>query len=102
MEGDVTVVRNHTLLKQVGAKIAYFRALRGITQEELASKVSVNKSVISRIERGQYNENVGIIMLWSIANALNIDMKMLVTFTDFEKAMWENNYQDDIGTEKRL
>lgn len=102
MGGAITVVRNHTLLKQVGAKIAYFRTLRGITQEELASKVSVNKSVISRIERGQYNENVGIIMLWSIANALNIDVNMLVTFTDFEKAMWENNYPDDIGTGKRL
>ncbi|MCF2601701.1 helix-turn-helix transcriptional regulator [Anaerovibrio lipolyticus] len=70
------------------AKIAYFRSLRGITQEELASRISVNKSVISRIERGQYNENVGIIMLWSIANALKIDMSMLVTFTEFEKDMW--------------
>ena len=82
------MLQNHILLKQVGAKIAYFRSLRGITQEELASRISVNKSVISRIERGQYNENVGIIMLWSIANALKIDMSMLVTFTEFEKDMW--------------
>lgn len=86
--GNMQQNNRHVLLKQIGAKIAYFRSLRGVTQGQLAEKISVNKSVISRIERGQYNDNIGIVMLWNIANALKIEMSMLVTFTEFEKAMW--------------
>ena len=36
-----------------------------------------------------------------IKYGVNIN-ELSVTFTDFEKAMWENNYPDDIGTGKRL
>lgn len=91
--GNMDKTHPSIMLKQVGAKIAYFRSLRGLTQEELAIKISVSQSVISRVERGQYNDNIGIVMLWKIALALRIEVHMLVMFTEFEKNMW----WDEIG-----
>ena len=41
------------LLRQIGAKIAYYRTLRGLKQEELAKMAHVSQSVLSRIEKRQ-------------------------------------------------
>ena len=46
-------------------------------------------SVLSRIERGKYNENVSVSMLLDIAEGLGIDVALFVTFDEHEKAMWE-------------
>ena len=62
------------VFKQIGAKIAYHRTLR----------------VLSRIERGKYNENISVSILLDIAQGLDIDLAMLVTFDEHEKRMWEN------------
>lgn len=37
------------MFEQIGAKVAYYRRLVGFSQEELADKIHVNKSVLSRI-----------------------------------------------------
>ena len=52
--------RKQILFKQIGAKIAYYRTLRDISQEELAQKAHVSQSALSRIERGKYNDNVSV------------------------------------------
>ena len=49
--------RKAIIFKQIGAKIAYYRTLRGLHQVDLANKIGVSKSVLSRIERGKYNDN---------------------------------------------
>ena len=43
------------IYKLVGAKVLYYRTLEGLTQEELANKIHINVSTLSRIERGKYN-----------------------------------------------
>ena len=40
---------------QLGLKIAYYRKLRGLTQEELALRSGVSRQTIMSIERGQTN-----------------------------------------------
>ena len=50
-------VRKAIIFKQIGAKIAYYRILSGLHQVDLANKIGVGKSVLSRIERGKYNDN---------------------------------------------
>ena len=55
----------------------------------LAEKIGISSSVLSRIERGKYNENVSVSMLLDIAEGLGIDVAMFVTFDEHEKAMWE-------------
>ena len=79
---------------QIGAKIAYYRTLRGMHQVVLAEKIGISSSVLSRIERGKYNENVSVSMLLDIAEGLGIDVAMLVTFDEHEKAMWKCDIDD--------
>lgn len=73
--------------KLVGAKVAYYRNLRGLTQKALAKKIHVNVSTLSRIERGKYNQGVSLAMLFDIAQGLNVDIAILVTFNEEEKKM---------------
>jgi len=83
------------VFKQIGAKIAYHRTLRGLHQTDLATKIGISRSVLSRIERGKYNENVSVSILLDIAQGLDIDLAMLVTFDEHEKRMWEVGLSSD-------
>ena len=85
---DVVDPRKQILFKQIGAKIAYYRTLRELSQKELAKKVYISESTLSRIERGQYNDNLSLSMLMDIADGLQIDLTLLVTFSEMEKQMW--------------
>ena len=81
-------VRKKILLRQIGAKIAYYRTLRDLKQEELADLAHISQSVLSRIESGKYNDTLSVPMLLDIADGLQIDMSLLVSFNEFEKQMW--------------
>ena len=81
-------VRKKILLRQIGAKIAYYRTLRDLKQEELAKLAHISQSVLSRIESGKYNDTLSVPMLLDIADGLQIDMSLLVSFNEFEKQMW--------------
>ena len=76
------------IYRQIGAKVASYRTLRGMTQEQLAGKINVSKSTLGRIERGKYNKNVSVSTLLDIADGLRIDMALLVTFSEQEKKIW--------------
>lgn len=76
------------IFKQIGAKVAYYRTLRGMTQEQLSEKVNISKSTLGRIERGSYNNNVSMSTLLDIADGLKIEVALLVTFNEEEKKSW--------------
>lgn len=80
--------RKEILFRQIGAKIAYYRTLRDMSQKELAKRANMSISSLSKIERGRYNDNVSVSLLFDIADGLQIDITMLVTFSDMEKSMW--------------
>ena len=90
------------VFKQIGAKIAYYRTLRGMHQVVLAEKIGISSSVLSRIERGKYNENVSVSMLLDIAEGLGIDVALFVTFDEHEKAMWECEIDNSQPYEKYM
>lgn len=76
--------------KQIGRKVAYYRRLRNLTQEELARRINVSTSTLGKIECGRYNKNLSLSILMMIAEGLNIDLVMLVNFDDKEKALeWD-------------
>ena len=76
--------------KQIGNKIAYYRRMRGFTQEALARKINISISSLSKVERGGYNNNIPMSMLIAIARGLHIELSTLVTFNADEKEMfWE-------------
>ena len=74
--------------RQIGAKIAYYRTLYGMEQYQLAEKVHISQSTLSRIERGKYGDNISIALLLDIAEGLEIDPSLLMTFSNMEKRMW--------------
>lgn len=81
-------IKKIMIFRQIGAKIAYYRTLRQMTQAELAKKVNLSRSSIVRIERGKYNNGVPISTLLDIAEGLRIDLSALVTFSEEEKKVW--------------
>lgn len=68
--------------------MAYYRTLRGMTQEQLVEKVNISKSTLGRIERGSYNNNVSMSTLLDISDGLKIEVALLVTFNEEEKKSW--------------
>ena len=82
-------VRKGVIFRQIGAKIAYYRKLKGLTQEELAAASNLSRSALGRIERGQYNGNVSLSVLIDIAGGLHIDFALLLIFSEAERHMWE-------------
>lgn len=82
------------LLRQIGAKVAYFRTLTGISQSELAKKIKISQSAISKVESGNYNDNLSISLLIEIADAMNVDPAMLMRFSPYEKAMWSTRIEE--------
>lgn len=77
-------------LRQLGAKVAYYRKLRCMTQGQLAAKISVNRNTIGRIERGKYNKNVSLSMLMDIADGMGIELVSLLDFSEAD-AMLERD-----------
>ena len=87
-KGKIADPRKEILVRQIGAKIAYYRTLRDMSQTELARKANISTSSLSKIERGKYNDNISVSLLMDIADGLQIDLTLLVTFSELEKNMW--------------
>lgn len=62
--------------------------LLGMSQSELAKRCNMSKSAIAKIERGNYNNNINMISLINIAEALSIEFTELITFSKYERNMW--------------
>ncbi|GBG56587.1 transcriptional regulator [Sporomusaceae bacterium FL31] len=73
--------------KQIGRKIAYYRRLRNLTQEDLAKRINISTSTLSKIECGRYNNSLSLSMLMTIAEGLNIELVKLVNFDVREKTI---------------
>ena len=62
--------------KKIGAKILYYRRLKGWTQSELGIMSGVSRARISDIECGKGPYNIESLML--IAKALDVDITVLM------------------------
>ena len=92
--------KREIIMRQIGAKIAYQRKIHGYSQEQLSQKLHLGKTVLSRVERGKYNQNISLNMLLDIAEGLGIPVSVFVSFTPEEQALW-NGYglQDTVVTD---
>lgn len=72
------------LYRQIGAKIAYYRTLEGMSQEDLARKIAISKSTLSKIKRGKYNSGLSIATLLNIADGLKVELYSLLLCTQEE------------------
>lgn len=66
------------ILENFGRKIQSVRKSKGITQEELASMLSMHRTYVGFIERGERNPTIRT--LYKIAKALKVEGKELLPF----------------------
>lgn len=57
--------------KMIGLKVAYYRKLRGLTQERLAEKMGVGTSFIGQIEAVNIMKPISLDTLFRISKALD-------------------------------
>jgi len=68
--------------KQFGDRVRGLRLSKGLSQEELAFRVSIHRTYIGGIERGERNPSLKNIA--AIANALGVTLSELFSFRSQE------------------
>ena len=71
--------KNKDIEKRFGAKLAYVRKQKKLSQMKLAEIVDMNFNYIGQIERGE--ANVTIKTMRVLANALDVELKDLFDFS---------------------
>ena len=64
----------HVFRLEIGLSIKQIREGRGLTQEQLAERMSISRSTISKIESGKYN--LSIDYLFKFALSLSFEIKI--------------------------
>lgn len=62
------------ILKTIGENTRKYRTRAGLTQAELAEKVGVGTSFISRVERGQKRMRIETLLLVAAAMHISVDL----------------------------
>ena len=78
MMGMIKIFEFETEYRIIGRNIAYYRRLKGMTQEQLASKLNISSGYLSKIECGNYNKSISLSMLFWIAKGLEVDIEKLL------------------------
>ena len=68
--------------RQIGLKIAYYRKLRGLTQEQLAERLELSPAFIGHVEAHNINKAVSLDTLFDIAAALDVPPYKFLTFDE--------------------
>lgn len=87
-------------IRYIGLRIAYFRKLRGLTQEKLADKVYINKHYLSHIESGSTQKVISLPLLIKIAKALEVELALLVDSSDLTRS--KNEVREQLDEMKKL
>ncbi|WP_040007252.1 helix-turn-helix domain-containing protein [Fibrisoma limi] len=83
------MAKTSPLSSAFGKAIKQIRITKGWTQEDLSDKSGMDRSYISRIERGLKNPSLSVV--WELANHLEVSLFDLLTTTlqhlpaDFQK-----------------
>ncbi len=67
---------------QIGLKIAYYRKLRGLTQEELAERINKSPAFIGHIEAPNINKAVSLDTLFDISEELDVPAYKFLIFDE--------------------
>ena len=68
--------------RQIGLKIAYYRKLRGLTQEELAEQVGVTPAFIGHLEAHNIAKALSLDTLFDIAAVLEVPAYKFLCFEE--------------------
>lgn len=65
-----------------GLKIAYYRKIRGLTQEELAERVGLTPAFVGHLEAPNIAKALSLDTLFDIADSLDIPPNKFLSFED--------------------
>lgn len=65
---------NDERYRQIAKKIVYYRIKRGLSQDELADKIGISKSYLSKIEAPNSTKAFSLDVLFAIADGLDVDV----------------------------
>ena len=68
--------------RQIGLKIAYYRRLRGFTQEQLAERIDRSPAFVGHVEAPNIKKAVSLDTLFAIAQALDVPTYRFLIFDD--------------------
>ncbi|BBB91455.1 MAG TPA: helix-turn-helix transcriptional regulator [Methylomusa anaerophila] len=80
------------IYKEVGRRIAFFRNLRGLSQEELAAKVDISASHLSKIEAPNIQISFSLDMLLLIAEGLDVPVAALFAPVEAISIQFKNQF----------
>lgn len=69
--------------KQIGLKIAYYRKLNDLSQEQLAEIIGLNSKYISRVETTSTTQAISLKTLFKIADTFKIPPYKLLEFDEW-------------------
>ncbi len=67
---------------KLGLRIAYFRKMRNLTQEQLAEKIGKSAGYIGAVEATNVDRAISLDMLFDIADLLNVPPAKFLQFDD--------------------
>jgi transcriptional regulator with XRE-family HTH domain len=65
--------------KEIGRRIAFYRKQRGLSQEQLADRIGISKSYLSKIEAPSAEKFCSLMILFDIAAGLGVDIVRLLS-----------------------
>lgn len=68
--------------KQLGLRIAYYRKLKGFTQESLAEKIDRSAAFIGHVEAPDVKKSVSLGTLFAIAKVLDVPVYKFFLFEE--------------------
>ena len=86
------------IYKHIGARIAYFRTLNDMSQEDLAQRIHLSRGTLGKIERGIYGSSISLDTLLDISDELGLDLNMLISSDPEERQYWNKLLGDKSKT----
>jgi len=71
-------ITHRNILEKFGERLQKIRKEQGISQEQLAAKLSMHRTYVGMIERGERNPTIRT--LYKVAKALKVDSSKLLPF----------------------
>ena len=69
-------------LIKIGLKIAYYRKLKGLTQEQLAEKINKSAAFIGHVEAPNIDKAISLDTLFDISRELNVPAHKFLIFDE--------------------
>lgn len=93
MSKNVTV-KNYDRFVRLGIAIAALKKIRGLSQEKLAEKAGISRSLMSVIEAPNIAHSFSMEVFFDIADALEVDPADLLSATIFPDSVLKSGNSD--------